>query len=87
MAATAKPERVTEEELQTLVAAEKVAEAKLASAINGVNSNIAQVAVRSAEVDQAKQRIRDANIVAPFAGAIQQRMVAAGTFVQLERLY
>ncbi len=74
---------VTEEELQTLVAAEKVAEAKLASAINGVNSNIAQVAVRSAEVDQAKQRIRDANIVAPFAGAIQQRMVAAGTFVQI----
>ncbi len=65
------------------MAAEKVAEAKLASAINGVNSNIAQVAVRSAEVDQAKQRIRDANIVAPFAGAIQQRMVAAGTFVQI----
>lgn len=74
---------VTEEELQTLIAAEKVAEARLASAINGVNSNIAQVAVRSAEVDQAKQRIRDANIAAPFAGAVQQRMVAAGTFVQI----
>ena len=74
---------VTEEELQALIAAEKVAEARLASAINGVNSNIAQVAVRSAEVDQAKQRLRDANIVAPFAGAVQQRMVASGTFVQI----
>ncbi len=74
---------VAEEELQTLVAAEKVAEARLASAINGVNSNIAQVAVRSAEVDQAKQRIADSNIVAPFAGAVGQRMVAAGTFVQI----
>ena len=74
---------VTEEELQALIAAEKVAEARLASAINGVKSNIAQVAVRSAEVDQAKQRIRDANIIAPFAGAVQQRMVAQGTFVQI----
>lgn len=74
---------VTEEELQALIAAEKVAEARLASAINGVNSNIAQVAVRSAEVDQAKQRLRDANILAPFAGAVQQRMIAAGTFVQI----
>lgn len=74
---------VTEEELQTLLAAEKVAEARLASATNSVNSNIAQVAVRSAEVDQAKQRISDANIIAPFAGAVQQRMVAAGTFVQI----
>ena len=74
---------VTEEELQALIAAEKVAEARLASAINGVNSNIAQVAVRSAEVDQAKQRLRDANIVAPFASAVQQRMIAAGTFVQI----
>lgn len=74
---------VTEEELQTLVAAEKVAEARLASATNGVNSNIAQIAVRSAEVDQAKQRIQDAHIMAPFAGAVGQRMVAAGTFVQI----
>ncbi|MCC6508999.1 MAG: efflux RND transporter periplasmic adaptor subunit [Pirellulaceae bacterium] len=74
---------VTEEELQTLIAAEKVAEARYASAMNGVNSNIAQVAVRSAEVELAKQRIRDAQITAPFAGSVQQRQVAAGTFVQI----
>lgn len=74
---------VTEEELQTLIAAEKVAEARFASALNSVNSNIAQIAVRSAEVELAKQRIRDSQIVAPFAGFVQQRFVAAGTFVQI----
>ena len=74
---------VAEEEIQTLLAAEKVAEARYASAVNGVNSNIALVAVRSAEVELAKQRIRDSHIVAPFAGHVQQRMVAAGTFVQI----
>lgn len=74
---------VAEEELQTLVAAEKVAEARYASALNGVNSNIAQVAVRSAEVDLAKQHIRDADILAPFAGYVQQRLVSVGTYVQI----
>lgn len=74
---------VTEEELQTLIAAEKVAEARYASALNSVNSNIAQIAVRSAEVELAKQHIRDSQIVAPFAGFIQQRFVAPGTFVQI----
>ena len=74
---------VTEEELQTLMAAEKVAEARLSAAINGVNSNIALVAVRSAEVDLAQQRLKDAHILAPFAGQIQQRLVAAGTYVQI----
>jgi membrane fusion protein (multidrug efflux system) len=74
---------VAEEELQTLLAAEKVAEARYASAVNGVNSNIALVAVRSAEVELAKQRIRDAHILAPFSGHVQQRFVAPGTFVQI----
>ncbi len=74
---------VAEEEFQTLVAADKVAEARYASALNGVNSNIAQVAVRTAEVDLARQRIKDSTIVAPFGGFVQQRLVAAGTFVQI----
>lgn len=74
---------VTEEEVQTLISAERVAEARFASALNGVNSSIAQIAVRAAEVDLIAQRIRDAHITAPFAGSIQQRFVAPGTFVQI----
>jgi RND family efflux transporter MFP subunit len=74
---------VAEEELQALQALHKVADARYSSAINGVNSNIAQIAVRSAEVDLARQRLTDAEIVAPFAGYIQQRLVAPGTYVQI----
>lgn len=74
---------VTEEEMQALLAAEKVADARYSSALNGVNSNIAQVAVRTAEVNLTKQRIRDSLIRAPFAGSVQQRLIAKGTFVQV----
>ncbi len=74
---------VAEEELQTLVAAEKVAEARYSSALNSVNSNIALVSLRSAELDLANQRLRDANIAAPFSGYVQARHIAQGTYVQV----
>jgi len=74
---------VAEEELHAMQAAEKVAEARFSSALNSVNANIAQVSVRSADVDLAKQRIADSEITAPFAGYVQQRLVSAGNFIQI----
>jgi len=74
---------VAEEELHAMQAAEKVAEARYSSAINSVNANIAQVTVRLADVVLAKQRIQDSEITAPFAGYVQQRLVSAGTFIQI----
>lgn len=74
---------VTQETLETAVAAEQVAEARFTSAYNGVLEKIAQIRVRSAELALAKQRLDDAVIVAPLDGQVEQRHVSKGSFVQI----
>jgi RND family efflux transporter MFP subunit len=71
------------EEYEQVVSAEKVAEAKLASAMNGVMEKIALIRVRMAELDLAQDRLSETTIVAPFDGIVQQRHVTTGTFVQV----
>ena len=73
----------TQEDLDTALAAERVAEARHASALNGVMEKIALIRVRAAELALAEQRLADAVVIAPFEGDVQQRLVANGTFVQI----
>ncbi len=73
---------VTESELQEALAADKVAQAQLASAINSVNEKIALIRLRTADLEVARQRLQDAVTVAPFDGVVQQRHVAIGSYVQ-----
>jgi RND family efflux transporter MFP subunit len=73
----------TEAEVEQAVAAEQVAAAKYASAINGVNEKIALIGVRAAELSLARQRLADAVIPAPFDGLVEERHVAPGAFVQV----
>lgn len=73
----------TQEEVDASIAAERVAEARRASAVNGVLEKIAQIRVRSAELAVAQQRLDDAIVLAPFDAQIQERHVAPGAFVQL----
>ncbi len=74
---------VTEEELQTLIAAEKVAEARLASAINGVQQQYctSRCANGGSGSGEATHSRRQHNRT--LCRGVQQRMVAAGTFVQI----
>jgi RND family efflux transporter MFP subunit len=74
---------VTQEVLDTAVAAEQVAEARFTSAYNSVLEKIAQIRVRSAELALAKQRLVDAVIQAPFEGLIEQKHVSKGSYVQI----
>ncbi len=74
---------MTQQELEEINAAEQVAASRYASAINGVNEKIALIGVRTAELDLAKQRLADAVITAPFAGLVQERHIAPGSFVQI----
>ena len=74
---------VTQEVLDTAIAAEQVAEARFTSAYNSVLEKIAQIRVRSAELALAKQRLVDAVIQAPFEGLIEQRHVSQGSYVQI----
>ncbi|MCA9165062.1 MAG: efflux RND transporter periplasmic adaptor subunit [Planctomycetales bacterium] len=74
---------VTTEEYETAIAAEKVAESRYASALNGANEKVAIIQVRAAELDLARQQLADAVCFAPFAASIQQRHVAPGTYVQV----
>jgi RND family efflux transporter MFP subunit len=74
---------ITAEEFEQAVAAEQVAAARHASALNAVLEKIAYIQVRTVELSLAEQQLADAEIVAPFDGQVQQRHVAPGTFVQI----
>jgi len=73
----------TDTQLAAMIATEQVSQARLASAINSVRENIALVRVRTAQLELVRQQLNDAEIRAPFDGRIQERHVAAGTFVQV----
>ncbi len=74
---------VSEEDYEQLLAAEKVADARLSSAINGVNEKIALIGLRSAELSLAQIRLEESVVVASFPGLVQQRHVEEGMFVQV----
>ncbi len=74
---------ISAEELDQIAAAEQVAAARYASAVNSANERIALIRVRSAELDLAKRRLAEAVTVAPFEGFVAQRHVAPGVFVQV----
>ena len=74
---------ITQAELDQVEAAERVAEARYASATNSVQEKIALIGVRSAELDLARQRLQETAILAPFDGLVEQRAVAVGAYVQV----
>lgn len=74
---------ITAEELDQCQAALQVAEARYISALNAVEEQIALIGVRRAELGLAKQARVDAELRAPFAGCVQQRHVAPGTYVEV----
>ena len=69
---------VSDAQLEQATSAERVAEARYASALNGVREKLAEIAVRTADLAVAQQRLQDAVTVAPFAGQVQARFVAPG---------
>ena len=70
-------------DLDLAESAEKVASARYSSAQNGVREKIALIAVQSAARDLAYQRLNETIVRAPYKGAIESRLVAAGTYVQV----
>jgi len=70
-------------EFDQIVAAERVAEARYAGAINGVQEKIALIRVRQVELALAQERLRNAVVTAPFDGLVQQRHAAPGGYVQV----
>ncbi len=73
----------TQAEVEQIAAAERVARARYASALNGVYEKIALIGLRQAELLLARQRLEDIVIRMPFDGLIQQRDVAPGAYVQV----
>lgn len=74
---------VTQDELDTAVAAEGVAAARYTAAVNSVREKIALIGVRQAELSVAKQRLADTVVYAPFEGLVHERHVAPGAYVQV----
>jgi len=74
---------MTAGEYETLVAQQKAAEARYQSALNRVSENIALIGVRRAELAMAKQKLRDAQIVAPYDGIVSARHVTPGEYLDV----
>jgi cobalt-zinc-cadmium efflux system membrane fusion protein len=74
---------ISVEQLQERETALAVAEARYRSALNEVAQQTALVGVRAAELELARQAIKDAEIRAPFAGVISERHVAPGVYLQI----
>ena len=74
-------EAIAQGEYDQAAAAERVSEARHASALNSVREKIALIGVRQAELSLAQQRLQDAVIRAPLDGYVEQRQVAPGTYL------
>lgn len=74
---------VSQETLQEREAQFEVAEARLRSALNDVEQQLALIGVRRAQLALARQNREDANTLAPFEGVVEQRHVAPGTYLEV----
>lgn len=74
---------VTEAEVEQLAAAERVAKARYASALNSTREKIALIGIRQAELSLARQQLEDVVIRMPFDGLVQVRDIAPGAYVQI----
>ncbi len=72
----------TEEELTDAEAAHKVAAARYAASLNSLAEKVALIKVRRSELAVAENNLRESEIVAPFAGVVQQRSTAAGSYLR-----
>jgi len=74
---------LTQEEIQARESALRVAEARYASSVNGVQSQIATLKLRRADLAVAVQNREYAVLRAPFVGVIQEKHVAPGSYVSV----
>jgi RND family efflux transporter MFP subunit len=72
---------IADVDLDAAIAAEKVAEARYASALNGVREKIAAIHLQKAELEIAQQQRSRTDIRSPINGRIQSRQVALGNYV------
>lgn len=73
---------IAAEEAERLQAQFKAAEARYHSSLNDVDSQIATIRVRRAELALAEQLLADTRVVAPFDGIVEQRHVSPGEYLQ-----
>jgi len=78
-----KQNAVSDAEVDVAEAAEQVADARFASALNGVREKIALISVQTAELSLAEQHLNDSVTRAPFDAVVQNRQVAPGMYVQV----
>jgi RND family efflux transporter MFP subunit len=67
-------------DLDVSEAALSVAEGRYQDAIEEARNRFAVVEQRRSELDLARQQLSDSTVVAPFAGAIRERLVARGDY-------
>lgn len=71
----------SQQEVERLATLVSTAEARYASAMNGVQEKIALIRLRRAELALAQQALADANITAPFDAVVRERIAAVGEYV------
>ncbi len=83
IASLQKQNAMSQGEYDLAAAAERVAEARYASAVNGVREKIALIELRQVELAVARERLKDAVIPAPLDGFVLNRQVAPGTYLSV----
>ena len=72
---------VSATDLEAGEAAQRVAEARYASALNLVREKMAAIALQAAELAITQKQLDDTQIVAPISGRIQSRNISVGNYV------
>jgi len=72
---------ISQGEFDIIASAERVAEARYASAVNAVREKLSMIAVKRVELALAQQRLADAVIRAPFEGRVLNRHIAPGGYI------
>ncbi|WP_197355987.1 efflux RND transporter periplasmic adaptor subunit [Aureliella helgolandensis] len=74
---------ISQREIDIAAAAERVAEARYAAAVNGVREKIALIQVNQVQLAVARERFKDTVISSPMDGFVLNRLVAPGTYVSV----
>jgi RND family efflux transporter MFP subunit len=72
---------ISKSEVDTVTAAHLVAQNRYQDALEDARQRQALVAQRRAELEIARQQLADTTLVAPFDGAIQQRLTSPGEYL------
>ena len=70
-------------EFDQVVSLEQVAQARYASALNGVREKMANITVQQTQLDLAREDLKNTELKATYPAVVQKRLVAPGSYIRM----